>query len=163
MAASTTKRVVITRFEREPVQGIVNPQHFLLAEGVEILSLSGTVSRIPFGDIKAVSFQRDGSGNETWKMNRLFSARPKLEGLWIRLRFRDGDLIDGVLPNNLLLLDPFGFTFIPPDPSFQNQRLFVPRPALTEIQVLGVVGSPITKGKAKPKPASREQLEMFEK
>ena len=83
-----------------------------------------------------------------------------MPGLWVRMRFRDGDWMDGVLPNNLLVLEPHGFTMIPPDPGYQNQRVFVPRTAVTEIQVLGVIGGgakPSTKKTSKP----REQIELF--
>jgi hypothetical protein len=83
-----------------------------------------------------------------------------MEGLWIRMRFRDGDAMDGMLANNLLLFDSFGFSVVPPDPGFQNQRVFVPRAALTGIQVLGVVGSPLRM--KKPKPVPKEQLSMFD-
>ena len=32
---------------------------------------------------------------------------------------------------------------VPPDPTFQNQRVFVPKEALESVQVLGVIGSPL--------------------
>ena len=48
----------------------------------------------------------------------------------------------------------------PPNPGINNQRVFVPRAALTELQVLGVVGSPLRLPKVKPKP--KEQIELFE-
>ena len=83
-----------------------------------------------------------------------------MEGLWVRLRFRDGDAMDGLLANNLLQLENQGFTIIPPDPGFQNQRVFVPKAALTEVQVLGVVGSPLRRRKAKPE--AKEQIGLFE-
>jgi hypothetical protein len=85
-----------------------------------------------------------------------------MEGLWVRMRFRDGDTIDGLLANNLLQLETQGFTIIPPDPAFQNQRVFVPKAALTDVQVLGVVGSPLRKSRRK-KPVPDEQIEMFDK
>jgi hypothetical protein len=68
--------------------------------------------------------------------------------------------MEGMLPNNLILLDPAGFSIIPPDPTFQNQRIFVPRSALREVQVLGVVGSPLKRRPSK-KPDGEGQLEMF--
>jgi hypothetical protein len=69
--------------------------------------------------------------------------------------------MDGIMSNNLLQVEPQGFSFIPPDPGYQNQKVFVPRAALATIQVLGVVGSPLKTGRAKPTP--KEQLEMFDK
>jgi len=81
---------------------------------------------------------------------------------WIKCMFRDGDSTEGVLANNLALLEGTGFYLIPPDPSFQNQRLFIPRQALNEARVLGVIGGrPLPKPRPKRKPADEEQLEMF--
>ena len=107
-------------------------------------------------------FVRDFQQGEPRKELRLFTTRPKLEGLWLRMHFRDGDAMDGILSNNLLQLDTFGFSVVPPDPGFQNQRVFVPKAALSRIQVLGVVGSPRAQRRGKPKLTAKEQLEMFE-
>jgi hypothetical protein len=112
--------------------------------------------------VKLVCFVRDFQQGEPRKELRLFTTRPKLEGLWLRMHFRDGDAMDGILSNNLLQLDTFGFSVVPPDPGFQNQRVFVPRAALSRIQVLGVVGSPLRMPR-KPKLTAKEQLEMFGK
>jgi Family of unknown function (DUF6982) len=161
LAGSTTKKVLVTRFDREPLSGFVNPQSYLLAEGLELMSQGGAVSIVPYDEIKLVCFVRDFQQGEPRKELRLFGTRPKMEGLWIRMRFRDGDAMDGMLPNNLLSLDSYGFSVVPPDPGFQNQRIFVPKAALSGVQVLGVVGSPLRMRKTKPVP--KEQLEMFDK
>jgi hypothetical protein len=153
--------VLVTRFDREALSGFVNPQSYLLADGLELLSQGGAVSVVPYQEIKLVCFVRDFQQGEPRKELRLFTTRPKMEGLWIRMRFRDGDMMDGMLSNNLLQLDSYGFSVIPPDPGFQNQRIFVPKVALSGVQVLGVVGSPLRM--RKPKPAAKEQLEMFDK
>ena len=161
MAVSTTKKVLVTRFDREPLAGFVNPNSYLQAEGLELLSQGGAVSMVPYSEIKLVCFVRDFQQGEPRKELRLFTTRPKMEGLWVRLSFRDGDVMDGMLANNLLQLDSYGVSVIPPDPGFQNQRIFVPREALSIVQVLGVVGSPLRMRKAKP--TAKEQLEMFDK
>lgn len=77
------------------------------------------------------------------------------------MKFRDGDCMDGILANNLLLIEPQGFTLVPPDASLNNQKVFVPRAALTELQVMGVVGSPLRKPRKKAA-AQQQQLKMFE-
>ena len=162
MGGSTHKKVLVSRFDREMLSGFVNPQSYLLPEGLELLSLNGAVSVVPYGEIKLVCFVRDFEQGEPSKELRLFTTRPKMEGLWLRMQFRDGDAMDGLLANNLLQLDPYGFSVIPPDPGFQNQRIFVPKAALAEVKVLGVVGSPLRAAR-KPKAVPKEQIEMFEK
>lgn len=159
MAGSTNKKVLVARFDRETLPGFVNPATYLPAEGLELLTPAGTVLTVPYEEVKTVSFVKDFDQPEARPGTRQFSTRPKMEGLWVRMRFRDGDIMDGLLPNNLLQLEAQGFTIVPPDPGFQNQRVFIPKAALTEVQVLGVVGSPLRKGRKKP--AAEEQLEIF--
>ncbi len=65
----------------------------------------------------------------------MFQTRPKTPGLWVSLRFRDGEVLEGILPNNLLLLESAGFTVIPPDPVGNLQRIWVPRGSLAAVEV----------------------------
>ena len=161
MGGSTNKKVLVSRFDREPLSGFVNPQNYLLSEGLELLSQDGAVTIVPYGDVKLVCFVRDFQQGEPRKELRLFTTRPKMEGLWIRMRFRDGDAMDGLLSNNLLQIEPYGFSVIPPDTGFQNQRVFIPRAAVTGVQVMGVIGSPLRIRKTKPTP--KEQIDLFER
>lgn len=160
MAASTNKKVVIRRFERDSITGVVNPRTYLQPRGVEVLTQAGSVTLVPYEEIKSVCFVRDFDSTEGLPGPRLFHARPKTEGLWVRMRFLDSELMDGLIPNNLLQLEPFGFTVVPPNPSSSNQRVFIPRSALLEFHVLGVVGSPLRPQRRKP--GHKTQLEMFE-
>jgi len=161
LGVSTNKKVLVSRFDREALSGFVNPQTYLQPTGLELLSQAGTVLVVPFGEIKSVCFVRDFQIGEAGKELRQFGTRPKMEGLWVRMQFRDGDIMDGMLQNDLLQLDTYGFSVIPPDPGFQNQRVFVPKAALANVQVLGVIGSPLRT--RKPKAPAKEQLEMFDK
>jgi hypothetical protein len=160
LAGSTTKKVLVRRFDREPLAGFVNPKSYLLPEGVELLKTEGTVTIVPYREVKTVCFVRDFEVTEVEPEPRIFHTRPKMDGLWVRMRFRDGEVMDGILSNNLLQLDPYGFTFIPPEPYSNNQRIFSPREALSEFHVLGVVGSPLTRRRRKE--VSKEQIGLFE-
>jgi hypothetical protein len=92
-----------------------------------------------------------------------FLTRPKMEGLWLSLKFRDQEILEGVLPNNLLQVERYGFTVVPPDPFGNQQKIFVPRQALHLVEVLGVVGSPLTKRKPKaPAAEVKDQIGLFE-
>ena len=160
--SSTNKKVVVIRFEREPVAGVANPAAFGTSGSVEILTATGILVKASYEEVKAVCFVKDLPAPDAWQPHRLFSVRPKSGGLWVRFRFRDQDSLDGVVPNNLLNLEASGFTIIPPDPSFLNQRIFVPKAALLEAQVMGVIGSPLRQPAARRvKPKSPAQIEMF--
>lgn len=160
MASSTSKKVTIRRFEREALSGFVNPQTYLQPEGVELLSTQGAVSMVPYAEVKAICFVRDFLPDNPAAERKSFATRPKKEGLWVRLQFRDGDSLEALIANNLLQVEGAGLTISPPDPNSNNQRMFVPRTALIDLQVLGVVGSPLRH--REPKPAKPGQLEMFE-
>ena len=160
MAGSTTKKVLVRRFDREPLTGFVNPQAYLLPEGMELLKPDGNVLLVPYREIKTVSFVKDFEPGEPPSERMIFHTRPKMEGLWVRMRFRDGEIMDGILSNNLLQLEPYGFNFVPPEPYANNQRMFSPREALTDFQVLGVVGSPLTRRRRTPAP--KDQIGLFE-
>jgi hypothetical protein len=160
LAASTAKKVVIRRFDREPLTGFVNAQTYLQPQGVELLTPGGACIVAPYSEIKVVCFVRDFGSVEPTQEKKVFNTRPKTDGLWVRMQLRDGEVLDGILSNNLLQLTPEGFTVTPPDAYSNNQKLFVPRAALSQLNVLGVVGSPLTR--RKPKPAPEGQIGLFE-
>ena len=162
MAPSTNKKTLIQRFDRENLVGYLNPGSYLQPRGVELLNLSGVLLQVPYDEIKSVSFVREFEAPDPQE-RRTFSTRPKSPGLWVRMRFKDNDQMEGLLANNLLLLEAFGFSFTPPDASSNIQRVFVPKQAVAEFEVLAVVGSPYRKEqKAKEKQAAKEQLDLFQ-
>lgn len=158
---STNKKALIQRFDREDLYGYLNPGAFLQPAGVELLNLSGNLLLVPYSDIRVVSFVREFEAPDPGE-RRLFTTRPKSPGLWVRMRFCDNEQMDGLLANNLLLLDPYGFSVTPPDPSSNSQRLFIPRQALKEFQVLAVVGSPQRRMHTPRVKVVKEQLGLFE-
>ena len=157
MAGSTTKKAIIRRYEKEPIEGHVNPISFLQPAGVELLTPQGDATTIPYQDIKSIAFVRE-FGKPAGGERSTFLTRPKMEGLWVRFQFRDGDVMEGVMPNNLLQVEPYGFSVAPPDSFSNQQRVFVPRGSLRTVEVLGVVGSPLKRRKE----AAKDQGELFE-
>jgi len=131
--------------------GFVNATTYQQPSGIELLNQDGGVLSVAYGEIKSVSFVKDFENAREPLEARVFQTRPKMEGLWVRLKFRDGEVLDGVLPNNLLQLDRQGYTITPPEPYANNQKVFIPRDALISIQVVGVVGSPLRRSAAKPR------------
>lgn len=152
--------MLVVRFDRETLAGFVQTPVGLEGDAVELLRPEGNLIRIPLAETKLVCFVRDFEAGETWRDHRAFSTRPKMAGIWVRFTFRDGDWLEGVAPNDLLRVDPGGFQAVPPDPTFQNQRVFVPRAAVSSVQVLGVIGSPLRRRVKEP--AKEGQLRMFE-
>jgi hypothetical protein len=158
VASSTAKKVVVRRFDRESLTGFVNSLSYLQPTAIELLKPDGTLVLLPYEEVKSVCFVKDFEAEA--ESRRIFMSRPKLEGLWVRMQLRDGEILDGILPNNLLTWDINGFTVTPPEPDANNQRVFVPRPALKSIQVLGVVGSPL-RAKRKKAATPPDQPTLF--
>lgn len=157
MTSSTTKRAVAHRFDREPLRGYVNPQSWLTDAGLELLSPEGALLIVPYQDVKLVCFVKDFEGDSIAQEKRLFSSRPKTPGLWVRAQFRDNDFLEGVMSNNLLDIQRYGFTMVPPDPSTNNQRVFVPQQALKELRVVGVIGA-----RRRTRLEPEQQIKLFE-
>jgi hypothetical protein len=124
-----------------------------------VLSLEGSIMSLPYAQVKTVCFVKDFDNAEGTLDTRSFGSRPKTAGLWVRMRFRDGDSLEGVIPNNLLQIEPKGFMFSPPDLNSNPQKVYVPRAALLGIEVLGVIGSSLRPKKGKP--PVQDQLQMF--
>ncbi|HTP90008.1 MAG TPA: hypothetical protein VMJ34_23845, partial [Bryobacteraceae bacterium] len=59
MAASTIKKVLVRRYDRETLAGHVNPAVYLLPEGVELVTTQGNSVIVPYPDVKSVAFVRD--------------------------------------------------------------------------------------------------------
>ncbi|MGA8596420.1 MAG: hypothetical protein WB676_17050 [Bryobacteraceae bacterium] len=160
MVSSTAKRVVAYRFDRQPLEGFVNPATFLLNDGVEILTVTGVVQTIPYTELKAVCFVSEPGRCDLFDSHPVFERRPRLPGLWTRFILRDGDEIDGVLPHNLADWPKQGYVIIPPRASAPRQRIFIPREALKKTELQGVIGT--IRAKSSQKKPSSDQLKMFD-
>ena len=138
-SASTHKKVVVLLLDRTALKGYLNPASLGRAEEVNLLTPAGEHRAIKLDEIKSVHFVREFT--EPFELERkTFLSRPKLDGLWVRLRFRDEDALEGIVANNLLDMVDTGIQLTPPDLHANTLRMFVPRSALIEMKVLGVVG-----------------------
>ncbi len=135
---STHKKVIVRKMDRDSVQGYVAPA-FIMDGKVELLNTAGKVVLIELADVKGVYFVREFDESEGFA-RKTFATRPRTEGLWVRLKFRDNEILEGMMPNDLTQLSPDGFLFTPPDTRSNTQRIFVPRSALSELTVLAVIG-----------------------
>jgi hypothetical protein len=137
-ATSTHKKVIVTFSDGTSLQGYVNPLR-LPDDPLDVLTTNGEHRQVPLKEIRAVYFVRDFT--EDYEPERkAFFSRPKLDGLWVRLKFRDNETLEGVVSNDLLALLDSGIQITPPDMNGAAVRIFVPRSALSEVTVLGVVG-----------------------
>ena len=136
---STHKKVIVRKMDRDSVSGYVGPT--LVADGkVEVLNTAGNVVAIDLREIKGVYFVREFGEAESLT-RKTFTSRPRSEGLWVRLHFKDNEILEGLMPADLMHAMPEGFLVNPPDQRSNTQRIFVPRTALESLTVLAVIGA----------------------
>lgn len=147
---STHKKVIVRRFSGDLLHGYLPASGFLEASCVDLLGLDGRRLRIPVDEIRCISFVRDFSLGDVASPERLFrktfSGRPRGDGLWLRLTFRqDGDELEGLAAVDLALFDDLlrdgGVSLAPPDTRGNVQRVFIPRLAIADMRLLGLITS----------------------
>jgi hypothetical protein len=152
--SSTHKKVVVLLLNRTTHRGYLNPAKLGLTDSIDLLTPDGEHRDFPLEQVHSIYFVREFS--DDFKPERkTFLSRPKLDGLWVRLKFRDEEVIEGVVPNDLLSLLDRGVQITPPDLHGTTIKIYIPRTALVEMTVLGVVGI------ARRKPPAPAQPGLF--
>jgi hypothetical protein len=155
--ASTHKKVILVQADKKPLRGYLNPARLWQLDPVDLLTPDGEHLKLPLAKIRSIYFVREFS-DEFEPERKAFLSRPKLDGLWVKLRYTDGDTLEGVVPNDLLSLLDNGLQITPPDLNSSTDRIFIPRSALSEVTVLGVVGIARRKPAAAAAAASQPRL-----
>lgn len=152
--SSSRKKAIFRKFSRDWVAGYLPAGSFVREGRVELLDLDGKVLQLAVGDLKWVCYVRDFNSGELNNPERLvrktFAGRPRGEGLFVRARLTDGDLIEGLAANDVSLVGSEGVFLTPPDLRSNTQRLWIPRSSLEELEVVAVVGATRRKPAAAP-------------
>jgi hypothetical protein len=178
MSSSSHKKVILRRFRPggpaagppEIIPGYLPLSGFVRNRALDLLDLSGRVIPIVLNDVKLISYVRDFNLSDTLNPERLtrrtFLARPRTEGLWLRLTFTTGDLLEGLAPTDVSLLDDLvndaGLFLTPPDTRSNTQRIYVPRTSVADLALLAVITSPTKKKPGPiPTPTTSPQQDLF--
>lgn len=168
--STSRKKAIFRKFSRDWVAGYVPLAGFVRESRVEMLDLDGKVVALEVNDLKWVCYVRDFNSGEVNNPERLvrktFAGRPRGEGLFVRARLKDGDLVEGLAANDASLVASEGIFLTPPDLRSNTQRIWIPRSSLEGLEVVAVVGA----AKRRPAPAAEareaatqpEQEELFE-
>jgi hypothetical protein len=163
MSSASRKKVILRRNrsagQAEVLPGYLPLSGFVRNRALDLLDLSGRVIPVALNDVKLISYVRDFNLTDTVNPERLtrraFLARPRTEGLWLRLTFAAGDQLEGLAPTDISLLDDLvndaGLFLTPPDTRSNTQRIYVPRTSIAELTLLAVITSP---SKKKPTPTT---------
>lgn len=166
--SSSHKKVIVRRFTGETLPGYLPFANFVRNCAIDLLDLSGRVISLPLKDIKHICYVRDFNLQDNLNPERLtrrsFLAKPRTEGLWLRMTFRTGDILEGLAPLDITLIDDLigdqGLHTSPPDTRSNTQRIYIPRSSLDDLQLLAVITTP---SRRKPLLASSSlQEDLFE-
>ena len=133
------RKVIVRKLNGEIIKGYMDSQPDLFqGEMIHVSSLTEQLIRIPKKEMKALFFVRRFSGNKEYSEVKFFESQPRIDGLWVRLKFQDNETIEGIVTNTIRFLVDDGFYLRPPDPNSNNRLVFVLKTALLDFTVLGV-------------------------
>ena len=170
--ASSRKKVLLRTLDDTILPGYLSVSGFVeVRDGVAsvaLLDLEGRVLLVPFGTVRSIAFVRDFNLDDKQDPERLirrtFLARPRTEGLWVRLTLAGGSIFEGLAAIDLSLLDGVledrGIFLIPPDTRSNTQRIYIPRAVILEMQILAVITTP-SKTKPVQTASEVEQAPLF--
>jgi hypothetical protein len=171
--SSSRKKVIVRRFTGDTLPGYLPVSAFVHDKSIDLLDLSGHVIPLSLSEIKYICYVRDFNLTDSLNPERLtrrtFLARPRTEGLWLRLAFRtqDGskDQLEGLAPIDIALLDDLiadaGLFLTPPDTRSNTQRIYVPRTSIIELQLIAVITTPSRKKPLPGTPLTSLQEDLF--
>ena len=99
---------------------------------------SGGVEDVPLENVKAVFFVRDFAGEERRRDLRFHDHLPATECLWVRVRFDDGETIEGLINNTQDFVLGTGFLMAPADTFGNNLLIYVLKSKVMGFEVLGL-------------------------
>lgn len=99
---------------------------------------SDVVEDIPTENAKAVFYVNNFDGDFEHKPLQFHTRAPIVHGIWVRVEFFDGEVMEGIVHNSIrYLVDP-GFFLQPTDPGSNNRLVYVMKSGLKDYRVLGM-------------------------
>jgi hypothetical protein len=142
---------VIIRFEGRAVRGVVEPQELGSIEQLLLndplypldsirlkLLDTGQVEDVSTKDAKAVFFVKTFDGDLRHRALHFHEHAPLVQGLWVRVYFYDGEMIEGIISNTKDFVLEAGFFLRPTDPNGNNRLVYVLKAGLKDFHVLGM-------------------------
>jgi len=142
---------VVIRLETEVIKGFLETKQADTLDGLLLSATNGTppflrirrlgadsVEEIATDHAKAVFYVKDFDGDAERKDIHFYKRAPLVHGVWIRVEFLDGEIMEGMAHNTIrFLVDP-GFFIRPSDPNSNNRLVYVLKKWLRDFRVLGL-------------------------
>jgi hypothetical protein len=148
---STGTYRVVVRYEDRAVRGFVeeselgsieqllrnDAQYPLDSIRLKLLDTE-TVEEVPTKDAKAVFFVKTFDGDLRHNALHFHTNTPIVPGLWVRVYFYDGEMIEGIISNTRDFVLEDGFFMRPTDPNGNNRLVYILKGGLKDFHVLGM-------------------------
>jgi hypothetical protein len=99
---------------------------------------SDIAEEISASDVKAVFYVNSFEGDSDHQNLNFHSRAPIVNGIWVRLQFIDGEVMEGIVYNSIRYLVDSGFFLQPTDPDNNNRLVYVRKSWLADHRVLGM-------------------------
>jgi hypothetical protein len=109
-----------------------------LPSTIEVALAGGGSHVVDLKNAKALFFVKTLEGRTDYVELKFFERNPQIEGLWIKIKFKDGEVTEGIVHNSLPFVADSGFFLRPPDPQSNNRVVFVVKGFLSDFRVLGI-------------------------
>jgi len=96
---------------------------------------------ISLRNIKSVFFVRSFRGDPGRKDLRFYANGPEVGKIWAEIRFRDNEVLEGLIENSAQYLLEDGFIVRPTDTGSNSLLIYVNKEAIESFRVLGVRAS----------------------
>lgn len=134
---STLSKVIVRTHDGKVHRGF-SGHGYIDRAGVTVLGQDGGDTTFPHRDLKAVFFVKDFKGDQTYKTLKFLNKSPGKKWVWMRVRFSDGEVVEGRAKNDSSLFDGPGLWLWPSDEDDNNDMLFAVRAAIDQIEILEV-------------------------
>lgn len=98
----------------------------------------GKAFEVDTSNVKALYFVKSFEGAKEKLSIRFYTHGPAVHGIWVEIRFKDGEVLEGIIQNSLRHLVEDGFLLTPSDPESNSHVVYVPKNSITDYRVLGV-------------------------
>ena len=142
-------RVVVQRSDGA-IKGFAEKAHWTTSDGalspesqnrnnIRLTRLdSGQTEDVGLDNVKAVFFVHDFAGAVERRDLRFHDHLPATQCLWVRVRFDDGETIEGLINNSQEFVRGDGFLMSPTDTLGNNWLIYVVKSKVMGFEVLGL-------------------------
>ncbi len=132
--SGTPRKAIVRTRNGEVHMGFVARKE--LGQKFNILNRQAEQMSFHLKDVKAIFFVKDFKGDPAYEEIRFLNKQKASPAVWVRLKFFDGETLEGRIENNINMLLSGGFYLWPSDSETNNEFAYVSKAALVDFEIL---------------------------